>query len=81
MIKFLISFFIIFYIISCKQIQNQEISSKINDSVKKIEKIIEKKQNEENFKNKEREDLISLLVLKKYFYYTNQIKEFSNLDY
>jgi hypothetical protein len=33
------------------------------------------------FKNKEREDIISLLVLKKYFYYTNQIKEFSNLDY
>ena len=33
------------------------------------------------FKNKKTEDIISLLVLKKYFYFTNQIDEFENLDY
>ena len=33
------------------------------------------------FKNKKTEDIISLLVLKKYFYFTNQINKFENLDY
>ena len=33
------------------------------------------------FKNKNREDLISLLVLEKYFHFTNQKDKTSNLDY
>ena len=44
MIKFLISFFLILSIISCKEIQNKKINSKINDGIKKIEEIIEKKE-------------------------------------
>ncbi len=50
MIKFLISFFVILSIISCKEIQKKQINSKINDGIKKIEDIIEKKEinNEDN---------------------------------
>ena len=44
MIKFLISFFVISSIISCKEIQKKQINSKINDGIKKIEEIIEKKE-------------------------------------
>ena len=33
------------------------------------------------FKNKNREDLISLLVLEKYFHFTNQKEKISDLDY
>ncbi len=43
MIKFLISCIIIIFVFSCKEIQNNKITSKINNSVEKIEKIIEKK--------------------------------------
>jgi hypothetical protein len=50
-IKFLISFLIISIITSCKEFQNQEISNKINDSIKNIEKIIEKKDVEKNIVN------------------------------
>ena len=44
MIKFLISFIVILSIISCKEIQKKQINSKINDGIKKIEEIIEKKE-------------------------------------
>ena len=44
MIKFLISFIVILSIISCKEIQKTQINSKINDGIKKIEEIIEKKE-------------------------------------
>ena len=33
------------------------------------------------FKNKKREELISLLVLEKYFYFTSQKNKISNLNY
>ncbi len=41
--KFLISFFIFALIFSCKEIQNNKVSTKVNEGIKKIEKIIEKK--------------------------------------
>ena len=62
-----------------------DLEEKLNFYINNLNKCLEIIKNANKyvsqFKNKEREDLISLLVLKKYFYYTNQIKEFSNLDY
>ncbi len=46
--KYLISIFFIFFSYSCKEIQNKNISTKVNHGIKKIENIIEKK----NIKNK-----------------------------
>ena len=53
MIKFLISINLIFFLVSCKQLQNKDISLKVNKGIKKIEKIIEKKEIKKNetFKN------------------------------
>ena len=65
MIKFLISFFIIIFVFSCKEIQNNKITSKINNGVEKIEKIIEKdntnKKNLTNKINKKNEEVFYFL--------------------
>ena len=62
-----------------------DLEEKLNYYINNLNKCIEIIKNANKyvsqFKNKEKEDIISLLVLKKYFYYTNQIKEFNNLDY
>ncbi len=64
MIKLVISILIIIFILSCKEIQKEQISTKVNDSIKKIETIIEKRQGKkENFnKNNKTND-------KSIFYY------------
>ncbi len=46
MIKLLISFCVILFITSCKEVKNESISSKLDINLKKIEKIIEKNKNE-----------------------------------
>ena len=51
MIKLLISFLLLFFIFSCKEIKKENINSKLNDGIKKIEKIIEKKQDKLDYKN------------------------------
>ncbi len=43
MIKFLISFLIALLVFSCKEIQKKQITTQINDGIKKIEEIIEEK--------------------------------------
>ena len=48
MIRFLINFTIIFIIISCEEIKENKISYKVNESIKKIEKIVETKENNED---------------------------------
>ncbi len=48
MIKFLISIFIITTFISCKEIQKNSITSKLNIGINKIEKVIEKNENKKN---------------------------------
>ena len=53
----------------------------INNKDKCLEIIKNANKYTSQFKNKKIEDIISLLVLKKYFYFTNQINEFENLDY
>ena len=62
-----------------------DLEEKLKYYLKDTEKCLEiiKNANEyvSQFKHKKREDIISLLVLKKYFYYTNQINEFKDLDY
>ena len=62
-----------------------DLEEKLNYYINNLNKCVEIIKNANKyvsqFKNKEKEDIISLLVLKKYFYYTNQIKEFNNLDY
>ena len=61
------------------------LESKIKYYVKKPEKckIIIKNANQyvSQFKNKSREDLISLLVIEKYFHFTGQQEKTSFLDY
>ena len=46
MIKFLISFFLILLVFSCKEIPKKKIKEKLNDGIKKIENVIEKKEND-----------------------------------
>ena len=62
-----------------------DLESKIKYYVKKPEKckIIIKNANQyvSQFKNKSREDLISLLVIEKYFHFTGQQEKTSFLDY
>ena len=48
MIKFLISIFIITTFVSCKEIQKNSITSKLNTGINKIEKVIEKNENKKN---------------------------------
>ena len=70
MIKFLISFFVILSIISCKEIQKKQINSKINDGIKKIEDIIEKKEinkKENNNKITNKKDTIFYFIGDPYF--------------
>ena len=61
------------------------LESKLNHFMKNTKKCNEiiKNANEYvlQFKNKKREDIISLLVLEKYFHFTNQKKKISSLDY
>ena len=52
MIKLLINFFIIIFLLSCEEIKNKNISVKLNDSVKKIEKIVENQVISSKNKNK-----------------------------
>ena len=61
------------------------LETKLNHFIKNTKKCNEiiKNANEYvlQFKNKKRENLISLLVLEKYFHFTNQKKKISSLDY
>ncbi len=52
MIKFLISIIILTYTFSCKDIKNTKINTKVNDSIKKIENIVQKKEKNDQIKNK-----------------------------
>ena len=55
MIKYLISCLLIIQIFSCKQIEDDKLSTKINNSIQKIEeKISNVQQNNNNIKNKEK---------------------------
>ncbi len=70
MIKFLISLIVILSTISCKEIQKKQINSKINDGIKKIEKIIEKKEinkKENNNKITNKNDTIFYFIGDPYF--------------
>ncbi len=67
MIRFLISIFIIFFTYSCKEIQNKKISLNVNDGIKKIEKIIEKKDNNENLLDNKKNDTIFYYIGDPYF--------------
>ena len=68
MIKLLISFLLLFFIFSCKEIKKENINSKLNDGIKKIEKIIEKKQDKLDYKNEEKNnDTIFYYIGEEYF--------------
>ncbi len=67
MIKYLISFFIFFFIFSCKEINKNQVSLKINDSVKKIENIIDKQK-----KNKKNDNLKKTNNNNNVFYYIGE---------
>ncbi len=67
MIRLLISIFIIFFTYSCKEIQNKKISLNVNDGIKKIEKIIEKKDNNENLLDNKKNDTIFYYIGDPYF--------------
>ena len=70
MIKFLISLIVILSTISCKEIQKKQINSKINDGIKKIEDIIEKKEinkKENNNKITNKNDTIFYFIGDSYF--------------
>ena len=58
MIKFLISIIIINLLLSCKEFQTEQISTKINNQVKKIEKSFEKKDVDIQISDKQKKDNI-----------------------
>ncbi len=67
MIKFLISILIINFLFSCKEFQKQEISTKFNNQVKKIEKSFEKKNFDKQITNKQNKDNIFYYIGDPYF--------------
>ena len=84
MIKLLTSVFIILFIISCKEIQKNKITSKINDSVSKVGNIIEtKKSNKTNLEKKsiEKNNLIYYFLEEPYFIEGVKYVPEENYDY
>ncbi len=69
MTKFLISFFLILLVFSCKEIKKKEISLKINDGINKIEKIIDKKDEKKDliFQKQKNSNKIFYYVGEKYY--------------
>ncbi len=73
MIKFLISIVIIFISISsCKEVQKNNITSKVNIGIEKIEKIIEKKQDEDLILPKSKDNI---------FYYVGEPYFIEGVEY
>ena len=66
-IKFLISINLIFFLISCKELQKKDISLKVNEGIKKIENIIEKKEIKENAISKNKNNKIFYYIGDPYF--------------
>ena len=67
MIKFLISIIIINLLLSCKEFQTEQISTKINNQVKKIEKSFEKKDVDIQISDKQNKDNIFYYIGDPYF--------------
>ena len=66
MIKFLISFLILLYLLSCQEIKEKKITSTVNKNIKKIEKIIENTDLKKNSKNRQNKKSNSI------FYYVGE---------
>ncbi len=68
MIKFLISFFLILLVFSCKEIPKKKITEKLNDGIKKFENVIEKKENDsQSLSKKEINNNIFYFIGEPYF--------------